>query len=203
MGATWPSGLDQVAVKLPSPAGAAVRAPGAPGGVLSTFSVIGSAVARLPAASLTTAWSRCGPSPTAAVLSAWALGVMCAQGMGRELSQAPLSMVCWWPSTNQPASAVPVPAVRTPQRAAGTTGERGGAGIVERNVGGVQRHPHVVQPGAHDAPAGAGPAADSVVDGGSVPEREGGFAGALARVSAAGDAAGVEDRAVGAPIGQP
>src|SRR3982750_1341840 len=132
MGATWPSGLDQVAVKLPSPAGAAVRAPGAPGGVLSTFSVIGSAVARLPAASLTTAWSRwgpsptaggwgggaggvlsafsvigaavarlpaaslttawsrCGPSPTAAVLSAWALGVMSAQGMGRELSQAPL-----------------------------------------------------------------------------------------------------------------
>src|SRR4051794_17713146 len=107
MGATWPSGLDQVAVKLPSPAGAAVRAPGAPGGVLSTFSVIGPAVARLPAASVTTAWSRCGPSPTAAVLSAWALGVMSAQGMGRELSQAPPSKVCCWPSTNQPASAIP------------------------------------------------------------------------------------------------
>src|SRR5215212_5955731 len=108
MGATSPSGLDQVAVKLPSPAGAAVRAPGAPGGVLSTFSVIGSAVARLPAASLTTAWSRCGRSATAAVWGAGALGVMCAQGMGRGLSQAPLSMVCWWPSTNQPASAIPV-----------------------------------------------------------------------------------------------
>src|SRR5919198_1627824 len=108
MGANWPSGFDQVAVKLPSPAAAALSAPGAPGAVLSMLSAIGPAVAWLPAASLTTAWSWCGPSLRAAVLSAWAVGAMSAQGMGRESSQAPRSKVCWWPSMYQSASPIPV-----------------------------------------------------------------------------------------------